>query len=125
MGTTRQRTRKAARDKKKRWDMIISSVKALVPTEEVLSHTMIMKFIETTHELKLPIASLIGLEALKVRDKQVEIDRLMRSNDALEKQIIHTRGELRQAQETISKMNVRYVRRGSKKAKVQHPEKRR
>lgn len=124
MSNSRQRTRKAVRDKKKRWDLLVSSIRVTMSVSESLSSEMIMAFVEVAHELQLPVASLIGLEALRVRDKQATIDKLARSNEALEKQIVYARMELRKAQETISNLNVRHLRRSSKKAKAQHPEKR-
>jgi HPt (histidine-containing phosphotransfer) domain-containing protein len=125
MGTTRQRVRKAARDKKKRWDLLVSSVLTNESINDALSYETIMEFVRVAHALKLSIAAVIGLEALKVRDHQTQIERLMRSNAALEQQIIKTREQLWQTQEKFSEMNLRYVRRKSRKATAQRPEKRR
>lgn len=124
MATTQQQERRKVRDRKKSWELTVSSIKAAVGPSDVLSATFIRSLVRTAHELGLSSLALVGLEALKVAEMHEQLDRALRSNTALEKLVVKARADLAKAQEQISKMNVRYVRRASKKAYAQHPEKR-
>lgn len=121
----RQQVRKQARDKKRSWDMVVSSIHMSVGPESVLSVPLIQQVVKTAHELNLGIVALIGLEALKVQGLQIRTALLVQDITMLEQQLLAAQVNLAKAQDTIAKMNVRYVRRGSRKARVQHPEKRR
>jgi len=124
MANTRQQQRRKIRDRKKSWAGVVSSVKAIVD-ENMLSEGLLHKMVTQARDLNLMTLALIGLEALKARGHERIIERLTRANSALEQQIIKARTDLAESQRVIANMNTRYIRRGSKQARVQHPEKRR
>jgi hypothetical protein len=127
MSNKAQRERKTARDKKKRWEATVSSIRSAsqVDFRDGVSPNMIRALAQTADDLGLVVIGMVALEALRVHELQKEIERLGRGNEALEKQIIAERANLVKAQRVIAGMNVRYVRRGSRKARCHHPEKRR
>lgn len=120
-----QQQRKKVRDRKKRIEQAISSLTHDQPPDGVLSKAAIYEVAAIAHELNLGIIGLIALEALKVQEMQARINRLGDDADTLDAKLNTALIELKRAQDTIAKMNVRYVRRVSKKARSYHPEKRR
>lgn len=127
MSNKAQRERKTARDKKKRWEATVSSIKSAsqVDFKDGVSAPMIRALAQTADDLGLVVIGMVALEALRVHELQMEIERMGRSNEALEQLVLVERDKLVKAQRVIADMNVRYVRRGSRKARCHHPEKRR
>jgi hypothetical protein len=128
MSNKAQRERKTARDKKKRWDMAVSSIKSAASIESFkggVSEHMCRALAQTASDLNLTIIGLVALEALRVKDLQREIAAWEKAADMQNRVIAKLEADLAKAQEVISKMNLRYLRRGSRKARAHHPEKRR
>jgi hypothetical protein len=81
--------------------------------------------VQSAHALGLTQLSVVIMEAMKTAEKQLKIEKLERSNLALDKLVIQERAKVESGRLLIKQLETQLGRRGSRKARTQHPEKRR